>query len=92
MLAALIIVFREVLEAGLIVGVVLAASRGVPGARASVVLGILAGIVGSALVAVFAAQISSAFEGRGQEFFTAAVLPSRCHARLACGVDGRARA
>ena len=29
MLAALVIVFREVLEAGLIVGIVLAASRGV---------------------------------------------------------------
>ena len=31
MLAALIIVFREVIEAGLIVGIVLAATRGVPG-------------------------------------------------------------
>ena len=30
MLAALIIVFREVIEAGLIVGIVLAASKGVP--------------------------------------------------------------
>ncbi len=30
MLAALIIVFREVLEARLVVGIVLAASRGVP--------------------------------------------------------------
>ena len=30
MLASLIIVFREVFEAGLIVGIVLAATRGVP--------------------------------------------------------------
>ena len=37
-------------------------------------MGILAGIAGSAVVAVFAAQISSAFEGRGQELFTAGVL------------------
>ena len=74
MLAALVIVFREVLEAGLIVGVVLAASRGVPGRGRAVALGILAGIAGSAVVALFAAQISSAFEGRGQELFTAAVL------------------
>lgn len=74
MLAALIIVFREVLEAGLIVGVVLAASRGVPGRNRAVALGILAGIAGSALVALFAAQISDAFSGRGQEIFTAAVL------------------
>ncbi len=32
MLASLLIVFREVIEAGLIVGIVLAATRGVPGA------------------------------------------------------------
>jgi high-affinity iron transporter len=73
-LAALIIVFREVLEAGLIVGVVLAASRGVPGRGRAVTLGILAGLAGSALVALFTAQISNAFEGRGQEIFVAAVL------------------
>src|SRR5262245_59187891 len=74
MLAALVIVFREVLEAGLIVGVVLAAARGVPGRGRTVLLGVLGGIAGSAVVAVFAAQISSAFEGRGQELFTAGVL------------------
>ena len=74
MLAALIIVFREVLEAGLIVGVVLAASRGVPGAGRAVALGILAGLAGSALVALFAAEISDAFSGRGQEIFVASVL------------------
>jgi len=32
MISALIIVFREVIEAGLIVGIVLAATTGVPGA------------------------------------------------------------
>jgi high-affinity iron transporter len=74
MLAALVIVFREVLEAGLIIGVVLAASRGVPGRGRIVMLGILTGVAGSAVVAAFAAQITSAFEGRGQELFTAAVL------------------
>jgi high-affinity iron transporter len=73
-LAALIIVFREVLEAGLIVGVVLAASRSVPSRGRAVGLGILAGLAGSALVALFTAQISNAFEGRGQEIFVAAVL------------------
>jgi high-affinity iron transporter len=74
MLAALVIVFREVLEAGLIVGVVLAASRGVAGRGRLVALGILAGIAGAAIVAAFATQIAGAFEGRGQELFTAAVL------------------
>jgi high-affinity iron transporter len=74
MLAALVIVFREVLEAGLIIGVVLAASRGVEGRGRAVALGILAGVAGSGLVALFAARITGAFEGRGQELFTAAVL------------------
>jgi high-affinity iron transporter len=74
MLAALVIVFREVLEAGLIVGVVLAASRGVPGRSGAVSLGVLAGIAGSIIVAVFAARISNAFDGRGQELFIAAIL------------------
>ena len=74
MVAALIIVFREVLEAGLIVGVVLAASRGVPGRTQTVLAGIAVGVAGSAVVAGFAAQITSAFEGRGQELFAAAVL------------------
>ena len=74
MLAALIIVFREVLEAGLIIGVVLAASRGVPGRGRAVALGVLAGLAGSVLVAVFAAELSQAFAGRGQEIFNAAVL------------------
>ena len=74
MIAALIIVFREVLEAGLIVGVVLAASRGVPQRGQMVLTGIAAGVIGSAVVAAFAAQITSAFDGRGQELLGAAVL------------------
>ena len=74
MLAALVIVFREVLEAGLIVGVVLAASRGVPGRGRSGALGVATGVLGSAIVAVFAARITDAFDGRGQELFTAGVL------------------
>jgi high-affinity iron transporter len=74
MLAALVIVFREVLEAGLIVGVVLAAARGVPGRGRSVGLGVVAGVFGSAIVAMFAARITDAFDGRGQELFTAGVL------------------
>lgn len=74
MLAALVIIFREVLEAGLIVGVVLAASRGVHGRNGAVALGVAAGILGAAIVAMFATRISDAFDGRGQELFVAAIL------------------
>lgn len=74
MLAALIIVFREVLEAGLIVGIVLAATRGVPGRSRFVAFGVVAGIAGAAVIAMFAGAIASLFEGAGQELFNAAIL------------------
>jgi high-affinity iron transporter len=74
MLGALIIVFREVIEAGLIVGIVMAATRGVAGRGRWVCIGIGAGIAGAALVALFAGGISQAFEGAGQELFNASVL------------------
>jgi high-affinity iron transporter len=74
MLGALIIVFREVIEAGLIVGIVMAATRGVAGRGRWVGFGILAGLLGAGLVAAFAGVISQAFEGAGQELFNATVL------------------
>jgi high-affinity iron transporter len=74
MLAALIIVFREVIEAGLIVGIVLAATQGVAKRSLWVALGIGAGVAGACLVAAFAGEISNLFEGYGQELFNAAIL------------------
>jgi high-affinity iron transporter len=74
MLGALIIVFREVLEAGLIIGIVMAATRGVAGRGRWINIGIVAGVLGAAIVAGFAGAISQAFEGAGQEMFNAVVL------------------
>jgi high-affinity iron transporter len=74
MLATLIVVFREVLEAALVVGIVLAASRGVPGRYRWVASGVGGGALGAALVAGFAGEIASAVEGVGQELFNAAIL------------------
>jgi high-affinity iron transporter len=74
MLPTALIVFREVLEAALVVGIVLAASQGVPRRGVWVSAGIAAGIAGAALVAGFAEQIASALAGVGQELFNAAVL------------------
>jgi len=74
MVGALIIVFREVIEAGLIVGIVLAATRAVAGSRRWVALGVLAGVLGSCLVAAFTASLGQAFNGFGQEIFNAAIL------------------
>ncbi len=74
MLAALVIVFREVIEAGLIVGIVLAATRGVPGRGRMVALGVAGGIAGAGLLAAFAGRLGAAFAGAGQELFQAGVL------------------
>ena len=74
MLGALIIVFREVIEAGLIVGIVMAVTKGMAGTRVVVALGILAGLIGAALVAAFAGALSQAFAGIGQEVFNASIL------------------
>jgi high-affinity iron transporter len=74
MLVSMIIVFREALEAGLIVGIVLAATEGVAGRGRWIAGGIAAGVAGASLVAGFAAALSDAFQGAGQEVFTAAIL------------------
>jgi high-affinity iron transporter len=74
MLAAWLIVFREVIEAGLIIGVVLAAARGVAGRGRVVSLGVLAGLAGAGLLAAGAGWLGQAFSGNGQEIFEAAVL------------------
>jgi high-affinity iron transporter len=74
MLGALIIVFREVIEAGLIIGIVMAATRGVVGRGRWVSFGVISGVSGAALVAAFAGAISETFQGSGQELFNASVL------------------
>lgn len=74
MLASLIIVFREILEAGLVVGLVLAGTRGVPGRSLWVAGGIGSGVLGAFIVAFFAERLYAAFAGSGQELFNAAVL------------------
>lgn len=74
MLAALIIVFREVFEAGLIIGIVLAVTRVVAGRGWWISAGVGGGLLGACVVAVFTAQLSDAFAGAGQELFNAAIL------------------
>jgi high-affinity iron transporter len=74
MIGALIIVFREVIEAGLIVGIVLAAANGVPGRIFWINLGIASGVGGALLLAAFAGAVSDAIGGAGQELFNASIL------------------
>jgi high-affinity iron transporter len=74
MLATAIIVFREVLEAALIVGIVMAASRGALRRGAWVGGGIAAGVLGAVGVAAGAGTIAAMAQGMGQELFDAAIL------------------
>jgi high-affinity iron transporter len=70
----LIIVFREVFEAGLIVGIVMAVTAGVPRRGWWIAAGVAVGVVGACLVALFAGAVSEAFAGTGQELLNATIL------------------
>jgi len=74
MLGVAVIVFREVLEAALIIGVLAAASRGIAGRAWALGGGIAGGLVGALLVAAFAESLSQLALGMGQELFNAGVL------------------
>ena len=74
MLATAIIVFREILEAALLIGIVTAATRSVPGRRRWIGGGIFAGLAGAGLVAMGTEGIAEMASGIGQELFNAAVL------------------
>lgn len=74
MLSTFVIVFRETLEAALIVSIVLAASNGIPARGRWVIAGVFAGLAGAAIVALFAGQLADLFDGNGTEVFNAAVL------------------
>lgn len=74
MFGTAIIVFREVLEAALIIGIVSAATHSVPGSRRWLAAGLLAGLAGAAVVAAFADAIGSFASGFGQELLNATVL------------------
>lgn len=74
MLGTAIIVFREVLEAALIVGIVTAASRGAPDRGWWICCGIAGGVLGAGVVAAFAASIAVAASGIGQELLNTVIL------------------
>jgi len=74
MLAIWILVFREVLEAAMIVSIVAAATRGVPGRWRWIGSGLALGVGGAGIVAACAEQLAAAMSGMGQEWFNASVL------------------
>jgi len=73
-LSSAIIVFRETLEAALIIGVIAAATRNLPARNAWMSGGIAAGIAGALVVAALTGQIAEMAEGAGQELLNAGIL------------------
>jgi len=73
-IGAAIIVLREVVEAALIIGIVLAATQSVPRRGRFILGGVALGLLGALLVAAFAGTIAGALEGMGQEIFNATIL------------------
>jgi high-affinity iron transporter len=69
-----IIIFRETLEAALVIGIIAAATRGVPRRALWLVLGVIAGIIGSGVIAGLTETIADLADGSGQELFNATVL------------------
>jgi high-affinity iron transporter len=74
MLATAVIVFREVMEAALIVSLVMAATTGIHGRNFWIAAGVAGGVVGASIVAAFAGAISDLASGMGQEVFNAAIM------------------
>ncbi|MGH8739029.1 MAG: FTR1 family iron permease [Burkholderiales bacterium] len=74
MLASAIIVFREVLEAALVIAVVLGSTTGVAGRGRWVAAGVALGVLGAGVVALFAARLAEAFSGGGQALLNAVIL------------------
>ncbi|EAY9327149.1 iron permease [Salmonella enterica] len=73
MIAVILIVFREVLEAGLIISVILAACKGYKISHL-VIAGITSGVIFSGLLSLFTNSIENALSGTGQEVFNSALL------------------
>ncbi len=74
MFSIAVVIFREVLEISLILGVLLVATKGLPKRGPWVWMGLVLGVAGSVTVAIFADVISRAAEGMGQEMMNAIIL------------------
>lgn len=74
MFGSAIIVFRETLEAALLIGIIAAATRGLTGRNIWLAIGIGVGLAGSLVVAGLTETIAELAEGTGQELFNAAIL------------------
>jgi len=71
-----IVVFREILEIALILGILASATKKIENRSVAIFGGLILGIIVSAIIALFTDKISSALDGMGQEFFNGLILLS----------------
>ncbi len=69
-----IIIFREILETAIILGLIAAATKNIPGRTKYIVTGVIIGIIGAIIVAFSTNAISELFDGYGQEIVNAGIL------------------
>ncbi len=69
-----IVVFREVLEMSIILGILSAVTRDLKGSFKWIAAGVIIGLKGSIALAFFMKSISNNFDGHGQELFNALIL------------------
>lgn len=74
MFASGLIVFRESLEAALLIGIIAAATRTLPHRNRWIMIGVIAGIIGSLIVAALTESIAQLANGSGQEIFNASII------------------
>ena len=74
MLGSAIIVFRETLEAALIISIIAIATVGLPQRTRWMLTGLVGGVAGSVVVAMLAGRIAELGGGIGQELFNAGIL------------------
>lgn len=74
MLGSSLIVFRESLEAALLIGIIAAATIGLPGRNRWITIGICFGLVGALVMAKLTGKITDMADGTGQEIVRASIL------------------
>ena len=74
MISSMVIVYREVLEMSIVLGILLAATRGMPVTRKWIVAGGLLGLFGAAVVGWFMEELEGAMTGNGEFIFNAVIL------------------
>lgn len=74
MMKVALVIFREMLEISLILGIVSAATKSVKNSRIYIVAGIMGGFICSAIVAFFITRLTSSLSGYGEEMMDVAII------------------